>query len=60
MNLLILQENGRAQILNIHTRKMVANGKLGSDVDLAEFATITKNFSGEDTVIIFIYINTMS
>merc|ERR1740128_1633262 len=42
------KESGRLEILNIHTRKMVANGKLGSDVDLAEFATITKNFSGAE------------
>ena len=37
-----MQEDGRLQILNIHTRKMKANGKLADDVDLAEFANITK------------------
>lgn len=42
------KENGRVQILNIHTRKMKANGKLHSDVDLAEFAKLTKNFSGAE------------
>lgn len=42
------KENGRLQILGIHTRKMKANGKLGSDVDLGELAAITKNFSGAE------------
>jgi len=42
------KENGRVQILNIHTRKMKANGKLSSDVDIAELASITKNFSGAE------------
>jgi hypothetical protein len=37
-----VQEDGRLQILNIHTRKMKSNGKLSDDVDLAEFAQITK------------------
>jgi ATP-dependent 26S proteasome regulatory subunit len=37
-----VQEDGRLQILNIHTRKMKANGKLADDVDLAELAQITK------------------
>jgi hypothetical protein len=37
-----LKEDGRLQILNIHTRKMKSNGKLSDDVDLAEFAQITK------------------
>ena len=42
------KEEGRAQILGIHTRKMVANGKLGKDFNIAEFAAITKNFSGAE------------
>jgi len=42
------KENGRVQILNIHTRTMVANGKLADDVNLAELATLTKNFSGAE------------
>merc|ERR1712012_690770 len=42
------KEGGRVQILNIHTRKMKANGKLNSDVDLAELAKLTKNFSGAE------------
>lgn len=42
------KENGRVQILDIHTRTMVANGKLAGDVNLAELATLTKNFSGAE------------
>ena len=42
------KENGRAQILTIHTRKMRANEKLHKDVDLKELAALTKNFSGAE------------
>ena len=42
------KESGRIQILNIHTCKMKANGKLGPDVDIDELAKITKNFSGAE------------
>ena len=42
------KENGRGQILNIHTRKMRQFGKLGKDVDLPELAGLTKNFSGAE------------
>ena len=42
------KENGRVQILGIHTRKMVENGKLSKDVDIKELAAITKNFSGAE------------
>lgn len=42
------KEKGRIQIINIHTRKMKANGKLAPDFDPAEFATLTKNFSGAE------------
>ncbi len=42
------KEQGRNQILNIHTRKMKANGKLAGDVDLPFFAKATKNFSGAE------------
>jgi len=42
------KEAGRVQILNIHVRKMKANGKLGKDVDLEELAGVTKNFSGAE------------
>jgi len=42
------KENGRAQILTIHTRKMRTNEKLHKDVDLKELAALTKNFSGAE------------
>ena len=41
-------EAGRFQILNIHTNKMRTNGVMDSDVDLAELAALTKNFSGAE------------
>ena len=41
-------EEGRMEILNIHTCKMVSNKLLSSDVDLPEIAHITKNFSGAE------------
>ncbi|GAA5874930.1 hypothetical protein JCM8547_003614, partial [Rhodosporidiobolus lusitaniae] len=41
-------EQGRVQILTIHTGKMRSNGVLGRDVDLAELASLTKNFSGAE------------
>lgn len=41
-------EGGRFQILNIHTSKMRNNGVMASDVDLAELASLTKNFSGAE------------
>lgn len=41
-------EAGRFQILNIHTNKMRTNGVMSNDVDLAELASLTKNFSGAE------------
>ena len=41
-------EEGRLQILNIHTKKMVQNKILESDVDLKEIARLTKNFTGAE------------
>ena len=41
-------EAGRLQIIEIHTAKMRENGLLGQDVDLAELAAQTKNFSGAE------------
>ena len=41
-------EAGRFQILNIHTSKMRNNGVMDSDVNLAELAAVTKNFSGAE------------
>lgn len=41
-------ENGRLQILNIHTEKLRENEKLAPDVSIEELATVTKNFSGAE------------
>ncbi|CAL1535664.1 unnamed protein product [Lymnaea stagnalis] len=41
-------EHGRTQILNIHTETMRNNNKMASDVNIAELASVTKNFSGAE------------
>ncbi|KAK4122867.1 vesicular-fusion protein SEC18 [Parathielavia appendiculata] len=41
-------ESGRLQILKIHTAAMRKNNIMGSDVDIAELAARTKNFSGAE------------
>ncbi|KAJ1727435.1 transport between ER and Golgi ATPase protein [Coemansia biformis] len=41
-------ESGRLQILKIHTAKIRENGILAPDVDLAELAAQTRNFSGAE------------
>ena len=41
-------QEGRLQILNIHTSKMRKNKLMGGDVDLQELAELTKNFSGAE------------
>ncbi|KAK3344335.1 P-loop containing nucleoside triphosphate hydrolase protein [Lasiosphaeria hispida] len=41
-------EFGRSQILKIHTSKMKENKVMGDDVNLAELAALTKNFSGAE------------
>ncbi|PIA55395.1 hypothetical protein AQUCO_00800272v1 [Aquilegia coerulea] len=41
-------ENGRLQILQIHTNKMKENSFLAPDVDLQELAARTKNYSGAE------------
>lgn len=41
-------ENGRLQILQIHTNKMKENSFLASDVNLEELAARTKNYSGAE------------
>lgn len=41
-------EAGRTQILKIHSAKMSENEFLGQDVDLADLARRTKNFSGAE------------
>ncbi|KAG8722824.1 transport between ER and Golgi ATPase protein [Ceratobasidium sp. 394] len=48
MEISLPDENGRLQILNIHTASMRKNGVLHEDVDLAELASRTKNFSGAE------------
>ncbi|XP_069674509.1 vesicle-fusing ATPase 1 [Periplaneta americana] len=41
-------EQGRFQILNIHTSRMKEYKKINPDVDIKELATLTKNFSGAE------------
>ena len=42
------KEDGRLEILNIHTGTMRKNEKLAADVDLLELSKVTKNFSGAE------------
>lgn len=48
MEISLPDEPGRAQILKIHTTKMRTNDVMAGDVDLAELAHLTKNFSGAE------------
>jgi vesicle-fusing ATPase len=48
MEISLPDENGRHQILKIHTSKMRDNKIMEEDVDLKELATLTKNFSGAE------------
>ncbi|KAL8925516.1 MAG: hypothetical protein Q9208_003407 [Pyrenodesmia sp. 3 TL-2023] len=48
MEISLPDENGRVQILNIHTSKMRESGRLDRDVDLKEIAALTKNYSGAE------------
>lgn len=48
MEISLPDEHGRAQILKIHTQKMRDNNIMDRDVDLAELAHQTKNFSGAE------------
>lgn len=48
MEISLPDESGRAQILKIHTGKMVENNVMGHDVDLPELAKLTRNFSGAE------------
>ena len=41
-------EEGRLQILKIHTSRMDTNSFLSRDVDLAKLAELTKNYSGAE------------
>lgn len=42
------EENGRYEILLIHTKKMKTNNLLGDDIDFRELAKSTKNFTGAE------------
>jgi vesicle-fusing ATPase len=48
MEISLPDEQGRAQILKIHTTKMRNNDVLESDVNVDELAKLTKNFSGAE------------
>jgi vesicle-fusing ATPase len=48
MEVSLPDENGRLQILKIHTAKMRNNDVMEQDVDLEELAKETKNFSGAE------------
>lgn len=48
MEISLPDESGRIQILKIHTAKMREMGKLDQDVNIAELAQRTKNFSGAE------------
>ncbi|KAK7696285.1 hypothetical protein QCA50_000939 [Cerrena zonata] len=48
MEISLPDEKGRYQILTIHTAKMRTNKVMDHDVDLAELAALTKNFSGAE------------
>ncbi|KAF2147472.1 uncharacterized protein K452DRAFT_7958 [Aplosporella prunicola CBS 121167] len=48
MEISLPDEYGRTQILKIHTTKMRDNNVMADDVDLAELARLTKNFSGAE------------
>jgi hypothetical protein len=48
MEISLPDENGRLQILSIHTQKMRTNKVMDEDVDLFKLAASTKNFSGAE------------
>ena len=48
MEISLPDEDGRVQILNIHTAQMRKHGNLDPDVNLAEIAHLTKNYSGAE------------
>lgn len=48
MEISLPNEEGRIQILAIHTAKMKQYKKLAPDVNINELATLTKNFSGAE------------
>ena len=48
MEISLPDEQGRYQILTIHTAKMRTNKVMDLDVNLEELASLTKNFSGAE------------
>ncbi|CAG2173961.1 unnamed protein product, partial [Oppiella nova] len=48
MEISLPNEQGRVQILNIHTANMRKYNKMDRDVDVLELASLTKNFSGAE------------
>jgi len=48
MEISLPDEHGRQQILKIHTAKMRDNNVMDKDVNIAELALLTKNFSGAE------------
>lgn len=48
MEISLPDEQGRVQILKIHTSSLRSNKRLAPDVDVEELARITKNFSGAE------------
>ena len=48
MEISLPDENGRRQIIKIHTTKMRENNVMESDVNVEELAALTKNFSGAE------------
>ena len=48
MEISLPDENGRRQILKIHTTKMRENNVMADDVDVDQLAHLTRNFSGAE------------